>query len=51
MLDTTFAAAHAAFGDEGMLEIAALCGFYHLIAYVIGVAGVPAEPWAPQFPA
>lgn len=49
--EATFAAAHAAFGDEGMLEIAALCGFYHLIAYVIGVAGVAAEPWAPQFPA
>ena len=49
--DATFAAAHAAFGDEGMLEIAALCGFYHLIAYVIGVAGVAPEPWAPAFPA
>lgn len=49
--DATFAAAHAAFGDEGVLEIAALCGFYHLIAYVIRVAGVAAEPWAPSFPA
>jgi len=48
--DATFAAAQAAFGDEGMLEIAALCGFYHLIAYVIGVAGVAGEPWAPRFP-
>lgn len=50
LFDATFEAAHAAFGDEGVLELAALCGFYHLIAYVIRVAGVPAEPWAPPFP-
>jgi 4-carboxymuconolactone decarboxylase len=46
-----FARAVTRFGDAGVLELAALAGYYHLIAYVIGVAGLDAEPWAERFPA
>jgi 4-carboxymuconolactone decarboxylase len=48
--DALFAAAHARFGDTGMLELAALAGFYHLIAFVIRASAVATEPWATAFP-
>jgi len=31
--------------------MSALAGFYHLIAFVIGAAGLSPEPWAAPFPA
>jgi 4-carboxymuconolactone decarboxylase len=45
-----FDAAVARFGAEGALELAVLAGYYHVISYVISVAGVEPEPWAEPFP-
>jgi 4-carboxymuconolactone decarboxylase len=44
--DATFAAAHERFAAAGVLELAALVGYYHLISYIIGVAAIEPEPWA-----
>jgi 4-carboxymuconolactone decarboxylase len=46
----TFAAAHARFGDAGLLELTAIAGYYHLISYVCRVADVDAEPWCAPYP-
>lgn len=35
---------------EQLLELLALCGFYHLVSYVCNGAGVPLEQWAARFP-
>ncbi|HUJ57294.1 MAG TPA: carboxymuconolactone decarboxylase family protein [Kofleriaceae bacterium] len=48
--DHTFADAVERFGEAGVLELAALAGFYHVIAYVIAAARVEPEPWAAPFP-
>jgi hypothetical protein len=48
--DATFAAVHSRFADEGVLEIAAVVGFYHLISFLLGAARLPDEPWAASFP-
>jgi alkylhydroperoxidase family enzyme len=48
--DELFAVAKEQFGEVGLLEMAAIAGFYHLIAFVIGTAGVALEPWAAPFP-
>jgi 4-carboxymuconolactone decarboxylase len=45
-----FAAAIARFGDRGVLELAAIAGYYHLIAYLLGAAELDPEPWAAAFP-
>lgn len=37
--DDSFAAAHAALGDEGVVELATLVGYYMMLAYVMNVAG------------
>lgn len=44
--DALFAAASERFGATALLELAAVAGFYHLISFLIGVAGVEPEPWA-----
>ncbi len=33
-----------------LVELVALCGFYHLISYMIGAFGIANEPAAPTFP-
>lgn len=48
--DAVFDAARARWGEEGALEVAAVVGFYHLIAFVLGTARVAPEPWAAPFP-
>ncbi len=48
--DSTFAELHGRFGESGMLELAVVCGFYHAIAFVIGVARIDCEPWAMAMP-
>ncbi len=40
----------AGFDDKQILELTATAGWYHTIAYLIGVTGVAAEPWAAMFP-
>ncbi len=49
--DRLFNDLSADFDDKQILELTATAGWYHTIAYVIGVAGVAAEPWAARFPA
>jgi 4-carboxymuconolactone decarboxylase len=46
-----FGEAVARFGEPQTLELGAIVGYYHLISYLIGVAGVEPEPWAEPFPA
>ncbi len=41
------AARHSA---EALLEMLAVCGFYHLISFVANGARVEREPWAARFP-
>lgn len=45
-----FEAARARFGEPGLLEMAAIAGFYHLIAFIIRTARVPEEAWAAPYP-
>jgi 4-carboxymuconolactone decarboxylase len=40
----------ARFGDDQLLEIVIVAGWYRLISYVINVARVELEPWAERFP-
>jgi 4-carboxymuconolactone decarboxylase len=49
--DATFCDLHARFGDAGLLELAVVCGFYHAIAFIVGVARIQREPWARSMPA
>jgi 4-carboxymuconolactone decarboxylase len=39
------------YGDEQLLELLVLVGFYHLISFVIGGTRVEQEPWAARWPA
>ncbi len=48
--DQLFDDLRADFDDRQILELTATAGWYHTIAYLIGVAGVAAEPWALRFP-
>lgn len=48
--DELFDDLRADFDDRQILELTVTAGWYHTIAYLIGVAGVAAEPWAPRFP-
>lgn len=48
--DTLFAGLRGHFNEPQILELAITAGWYHAIAYVINVAGVPPEPWARAFP-
>jgi 4-carboxymuconolactone decarboxylase len=38
------------FGEEQLIELLVIAGWYRLLAYVINVAGVQREPWAARFP-
>jgi len=49
--DQLFHDLSADFDDKQILELTATAGWYHTVAYIIGVAGVAAEPWAARFPA
>ncbi len=51
MSQDTRLAFEATFELDQQLEIIALCGNYHTIAYVANVAGLTPEPFAPRFPA
>jgi 4-carboxymuconolactone decarboxylase len=45
----TLAELGARYSEEQILEILALCGFYHLISFIANGARVPLEPWAERF--
>jgi alkylhydroperoxidase family enzyme len=40
----------AAWTEEQLLELLALVGFYHLVAFICNGARVPLEGWAARFP-
>jgi 4-carboxymuconolactone decarboxylase len=44
--DATYARAEAAFGEEGVVELAGLCGYYGLLAMVMNVARTALPPGA-----
>jgi 4-carboxymuconolactone decarboxylase len=48
--EAAFDDAHRLLGDERLLELTVLCGWYHSIAFVCRVAEVPDESWAARFP-
>jgi 4-carboxymuconolactone decarboxylase len=49
--DELFAELERHFSAAQIIELAVTAGWYHTIAYVIGVARVELEPWARRFPA
>ncbi|APE34903.1 carboxymuconolactone decarboxylase [Nocardia mangyaensis] len=49
--DDLFAELGTLFDHRQILELTATAGWYHTIAYLIGVARVAPEPWAASFPA
>ena len=48
--DELWEALSARLGDDQLLELVVVAGWYRLISYVINSAGVELEPWAPRFP-
>lgn len=46
--DAAYAAALAAFGEKGVLDLAGICGYYSLLAMAMNVAGTPASPDGPS---
>jgi alkylhydroperoxidase family enzyme len=40
----------AVWSEEQLLELLALVGFYHLVAFICNGVRVPLEPWAARFP-
>ena len=49
--DSTFSELQGLLGESEMLELPAVCGFYHASTFVIGVARIECEPWAMAMPA
>ena len=49
--DGLWAALRARFSDEQIMELIALCGFYRTASYFCNGLRLPAEPYAPAFPA
>ena len=48
--DGLWASLSGEFSDEEILELIVLCGWYHIIAFVVNAARVAPEPWAATFP-
>lgn len=48
--DALWGALAAAWRDEQLVELVALVGCYHLIAFLTNALRVPHEPFAPRFP-
>jgi alkylhydroperoxidase family enzyme len=48
--DETWRALSTRFDDAALLEMVAVCGFYHLISFIVNAAGIEREPWAARFP-
>ena len=44
--DDTYARARSLLGDQGMVELVALCGFYALVSFVLNAFEVPLPPGA-----
>jgi 4-carboxymuconolactone decarboxylase len=48
--DETYARAHARFGEAGVVEAAAIVGYYAMLAAILNTARTPAEPGMPPLP-
>jgi alkylhydroperoxidase family enzyme len=48
--DELWAQLAATWSDEQLLELLALVGFYHLVAFICNGVRLPLEPWAARFP-
>ncbi len=48
--DTLWKKLAAEFSEEVLLELMVLCGFYHIIGFVLNGARIELEPWAARFP-
>lgn len=48
--DALYAELGTIFDERQLLELTVTAGWYHTIAFVIGLAGVNHEPWAVRFP-
>jgi 4-carboxymuconolactone decarboxylase len=49
--DPTYAAAHAVLGDQGIVDLVALCGYYDLVSMTLNTARVAAPADGPKLPA
>ena len=49
--DPTWAKLRAHFSETKVLEMIALVGFYHLIAFIVNSVRIELEPWAARLPA
>ncbi len=49
--DSTFDALKAHFDENAIMELLALAGWYHAIAYMLNGMRTELEDWAPRFPA
>jgi 4-carboxymuconolactone decarboxylase len=53
--DATYARALAQFGEQGIVELLAIAGYYSMLALILNVARTPLpagkEPQLPPFPA
>lgn len=45
--DAAYARAHAAFGEQGVVEAAVIIGYYSMLAMVLNTARTPPEPGGP----
>jgi len=49
--DPTYVSARAVLGDQGIVDLVALCGYYDLVSMTLNVAQVAAPADGPQLPA
>jgi 4-carboxymuconolactone decarboxylase len=49
--DPTYAAAHKVLGDQGVVDLVALCGYYDLVSMTLNTAQVPSPLDGPKLPA
>lgn len=50
LTDQTFNDIHKHFDEPVIIELLALAGWYHAIAYIANACGTELEDWAPRFP-
>lgn len=50
LTDTEWTNVHGSLGDEAVIDLLLLCGWYHAISFVTRATRLPLEPTAPTFP-
>ncbi len=48
--DDTWTALRDAYGDDELVELVCLAGFYHLVGFLCGAFAIAPEPWAVRSP-